>query len=72
MMEWLERQLPAVLIGIGVFLLWFYGVYIKNREEGRGFDTAGKRIAFYGAMGIGAMFIGGGILLLIFVDWGRY
>ncbi|MEX0703201.1 MAG: hypothetical protein WD069_13990 [Planctomycetales bacterium] len=55
----------TVLIAIGAFLTLFYGVWIKRREVGAGLDTPEKRIALYVAIGIGAAFIGGGVIFLV-------
>ena len=61
------RPFAAVLIAIGIFLFFFHGVYMKRREVGRGMDTPEKRITVYVAIGIGAMFILGGTVFLIYL-----
>ena len=53
-------------IAIGVFLTFFYGVYIKRKEVGPGMDTPMKRIAVYEAVGMGASFICAGLMFIIF------
>jgi len=55
----------VALIAIGVFLTLFSGLYVKRKEVGGGADTPEKRTHLYAAIGIGSMFIGGGIVFLV-------
>jgi len=64
-MQWIFTAFPLVMIAIGVFIFWFYGVYVKRKEVGRGMDSPEKRIALYVAVGCGAMFIGLGVVFLL-------
>ena len=65
MMDNFYRTFAIVMIAIGAFLTMFYGIYVKRKEVGPGMDTPSKRIAVYCAIGIGAMFIGDGIVFLV-------
>ena len=65
-MEPLGTVFGIVMIAIGVFLALFYGVFMKRRDVGSGTDTPEKRISLYEAIGIGAGFIGCGMIWLIF------
>ncbi len=56
------------MAAIGLFLALFYGLYIKRRDVGPGMDNPEKRIAVYVALGIGAMFLGGGLVFLIILS----
>ena len=60
------RTYAAAMIGIGVFLTVFHGVYMKRKTVGPGIETPEKRIAWYVAIGIGAGFFGGGVLFSIY------
>ena len=64
--QWFATMFAVAMIAIGIFLACFYGVYIKRKEVGPGIDTPEKRIALYTAIGIGVMFIGGGMVFLVF------
>ena len=52
------------MIIIGVLLLFFFGLYMKRKQIGRGLETTEKRIYLYCAIGIGLAFILGGIIVL--------
>jgi drug/metabolite transporter (DMT)-like permease len=56
----------VVMMAIGGFLAAFYGIYLKRRELGTGAETPQKRMALYAAIGMGVLFVGGGIVLLVF------
>lgn len=65
-MEPFEKTIGIVMIAIGVFLVLFYGIYVKRRDVGTGLDTPEKRIHLYAAIGIGVAFIVPGIIFLVF------
>ena len=71
MVKWVAEHSAELFslanIGIGIFLLFFYGVYIKRREVGRGMDTPEKRIVVYEAVGIAFAFVAGGLIIWWYV-----
>ena len=70
-MEHFTITFSIVMIVIGTFLALFYGVYMKRRAVGSGMGTPEKRIAVYGAIGIGVMFIGVGTIFLVLLMYTR-
>ena len=66
MMNFHPSPFSVAMIAIGIFLMLFYGIYMKRRSVGAGVDTPEKRIQLYAAIGMGLAFIGGGVLFLIY------